>query len=238
LRRIREALDAENAVMSGLLVYTALTEIASDKQSRIFQTTHGFIAGRCGMSQRTVQQRIKDLVEIGLLKCDVPKLRAPATYTLLHVTQPIPIVAHPLLNDEKRLPDEAQPLPSDTQRLKKAPLPTLEESPEESPDEIKKLTTKGVGKSLTWAQRQLAEQFEKALGVQWVNDAGKWVNRIKEIEIINDIPQERPGWFGTCTHVANEVDDAIKGKRINTSPAQYAEQIWKEFTGKKKWSNN
>jgi hypothetical protein len=32
---------------------------------------------------------------------------------------------------------------------------------------------------LSSEQKQLADRIESALGVQWVNDAGKWVNRIK-----------------------------------------------------------
>jgi hypothetical protein len=49
-----------------------------------------------------------------------------------------------------------------------------------------------------------------------VNDAGKWVNRIKS----------KPN---KVERVIAEVESAIKEKRIKQSPAQYAEQIWKEF---------
>src|ERR1017187_1021282 len=36
-------------------------------------------------------------------------------------------------------------------------------------------------KKLSKAQKEIADRFETALGVQWVNDAGKWVNLIKPI---------------------------------------------------------
>jgi hypothetical protein len=49
-----------------------------------------------------------------------------------------------------------------------------------------------------------------------VNDAGKWVNRIK-------------GNFGESERVTAETESASKESRIKTTPAQYAEQIWKEF---------
>jgi hypothetical protein len=69
---------------------------------------------------------------------------------------------------------------------------------------------------LSAEQKELADRMEAALGVQWMNDAGKWVNRIKK-------------HFGKSERVTAEVESALKESRINTTPAQYAEQIWKEF---------
>jgi hypothetical protein len=69
---------------------------------------------------------------------------------------------------------------------------------------------------LSSEQKKLADRMEAALGVQWVNDAGKWVNRIKK-------------HFSKSERVTAEVESALKESRINTTPAQYAEQIWKEF---------
>lgn len=69
---------------------------------------------------------------------------------------------------------------------------------------------------LSAAQKELADRFESALGVQWVNDAGKWVNRIKK-------------QFAKSARVSAELESALKESRIRTTPAQYAEQIWKEF---------
>jgi hypothetical protein len=65
-------------------------------------------------------------------------------------------------------------------------------------------------------QKELANRIESALGVQWVNDAGKWINRIKSAP-------------GRCERVIAEVESAAKEGRIRTTPAQYAEEIWKEF---------
>jgi len=78
-----------------------------------------------------------------------------------------------------------------------------------------KLTTKGK-KALAMIERETAARFEAALADQWVNDAGKWVNRLKENH-------------GKCVRTISEVESAIKEQRIKTTPAQYAEQIWKEF---------
>lgn len=69
---------------------------------------------------------------------------------------------------------------------------------------------------LTEAQRELALRFEIVLGHQWPNDAGKWVNRIKSE-------------FNKTERVLAEVESATKENRILETPAQYAEQIWKEF---------
>jgi len=71
-------------------------------------------------------------------------------------------------------------------------------------------------KKLSDRQKELADRIESALGIQWVNDAGKWVNRIK-----NHVSKSE--------RVISEVESASKESRINTTPAQYAEQIWKEF---------
>lgn len=78
-----------------------------------------------------------------------------------------------------------------------------------------KAPTKGK-KALSVGQAETAKRFEEALNSQWVNDAGKWVNRIKAFD-------------GKSERVIAEVESAIKEGRIRTTAAQYAEQIWKEF---------
>jgi len=74
----------------------------------------------------------------------------------------------------------------------------------------------GGNKKLPQGLSEIALRFEKALNSQWINDAGKWVNRIKAES-------------GKCERVIAEVENAAIERRIQTSPAQYAEQIWKEF---------
>lgn len=85
---------------------------------------------------------------------------------------------------------------------------------------IKKETDKAYStkepSKLAAGQKELADRIEEMLGDQWVNDAGKWITRIKAQ------PKK-------CERVFAEVGNAIKENRINTTPAQYAEQIWKEF---------
>jgi DNA-binding Lrp family transcriptional regulator len=228
LRQIREALDAENAVSSGLLVYVALTEIASDKQSPTFQTTHSFIAMRCGLSQRTVQQRIRDLTEIGVLKCAVSNLRAPATYELLAVpvTQPLPDVVQPLHSVTQPLPDVVQPLHSVTQRSKKAPLRTLEESLEEKPNNTER-TCSTKARKLSASEKTLADMAEKILGNEWANDAGKWLNRITGG--LGDDGKRIAPTPDKVRRVFADTARAVKDFSINTTPARYAENTWKEF---------
>lgn len=70
-------------VTSALAVYMALTWIGNDGGSDIFTTTHEWIAGRSGLTTRTVQDRIVDLEAIGLICVHRPGLRQPATYSLL-----------------------------------------------------------------------------------------------------------------------------------------------------------
>jgi hypothetical protein len=78
----------------------------------------------------------------------------------------------------------------------------------------KALSTKA--NKLTTPQKELADRLETALGTQWVNDAGKWICRIKKD-------------YGKTERVVSELLNAIKEERVNTTPAQYAEQMWKEF---------
>ena len=114
LRKIRDSFDAEKIVASALGVYYALTEIASDKETEIFQTTHAYIAQKSGLSPRTVQTRLVGLAEIGLVEISTPALKAPSTYRLLSVQQPLPNVR---------------------QRTKNTPLPPLEKHQKKSLEE-------------------------------------------------------------------------------------------------------
>jgi hypothetical protein len=124
LRLIRESLDKERTVASGIAVYVALTEIASDQQSETFITTEAWVAMKAGVSVKTASDRIKDLVVIGLVKVSTAKLKAPSTFTLLSVRKP--------------LPNDKQPLLNVRQRTKNTPLPTSEESNEESNEKNQK----------------------------------------------------------------------------------------------------
>jgi hypothetical protein len=74
-----------------------------------------------------------------------------------------------------------------------------------------------ASKPLTKNEKEIAQRMKDCLNSQWVNDAGKWINRIKAD-------------FKKCERVFSEVELAVKESRIKSSPAQYAEQIWKEFT--------
>jgi hypothetical protein len=70
---------------------------------------------------------------------------------------------------------------------------------------------------LSVSQKELADRIEAALVDEWVNDAGKWINRIKTFP-------------SKCERVIAEVESAAKENRIKTTAARYAEQTWKEFT--------
>jgi hypothetical protein len=118
MRKIRECFDKTHTVDSALAVYVAMTEIASDHQADTFTTTHAHISQKCGCSLRTVASRLKELQQVGLISIATPELRAPSTFTLLAVLQP--------------LQDVTQPMQSVLQRTKKRSLQALEESPEES----------------------------------------------------------------------------------------------------------
>lgn len=91
--------------------------------------------------------------------------------------------------------------------LKPIPIP--------SPPTKKTLKPKKISK-LTASQKELADRFEFALDGEWINDSGKWINRIK------DDPDK-------CRRVVAEVENAIREGRIRSVPAAYAEDQWKQF---------
>jgi len=122
LHHIRESLEAVNGVSSGIAVYVALTEVASDRRSGVFQATHAHLAARSGLSVRTVQHRIKNLSDLGLIRYTVPSLKSPATYELLPQSD-----KQPLPNVEKQAPNDANQLRSDKQ-----PLLNVRQPPETS----------------------------------------------------------------------------------------------------------
>lgn len=70
---------------------------------------------------------------------------------------------------------------------------------------------------LTPEQTEVANRLQLMLGEQW-NDANgrKWLKRCKDERL-------------KAERVVAEVEQASRETRINTTPAQYAEQIWKEF---------
>lgn len=80
LRKIRE--NVEN-YGSALAVYCALTVVASDKESEVFETTHDWLAQLSGFKWRTVLERLKDLHRLGVVEITTPKLKRPSTYRLI-----------------------------------------------------------------------------------------------------------------------------------------------------------
>jgi len=71
-------------------------------------------------------------------------------------------------------------------------------------------------RKLSVLQKELADRIEAALGVEWTNDAGKWIRRIKTAPDKSE-------------RVIAEVESAVKESRIRTTPAPFAEDTWKRF---------
>ena len=75
LRLIRQRMDAEGTVSSSIALYVALTEYDSDQNSPgVFTVTYAELAMRSGLSTRTVQDRTRDLVSIGLIRYETGAL--------------------------------------------------------------------------------------------------------------------------------------------------------------------
>jgi len=83
LRKIRERVDSQKDRASSLLVWLALHEIASNKRGvTTFTATHDYIGSLCSLSGRTVQKRVHDLAEMGLISIVTFPMRAPCQYTI------------------------------------------------------------------------------------------------------------------------------------------------------------
>lgn len=88
LRAIRENIDNSPQVASCCCVYVALCEIANEKESEVFQTTHAFLSLRTGFSARTVRSRVADLRDLELIRVRVSqKKRGPSTYEMLSMAE-------------------------------------------------------------------------------------------------------------------------------------------------------
>jgi hypothetical protein len=108
---------------------------------------------------------------------------------------------------------------NDGQRAKPAtnkPTTNLEVRSSEVRNTDKAYSTKA--RKLSSEQKEIADRFESALGNEWVNDAGKWINRIKDRKTTEK-----------CDRVIAEVESGVKEGRIQTTPARFAEDTWKRF---------
>ena len=92
--------------------------------------------------------------------------------------------------------------------LPPSPSPTPVQGSDKASDKAKKLSKR---------QREIAQRMESALNSRWVNDAGKWICRIRSE-------------FEKTVRVCAEVESAIREQRISETPAQYAEFTWKQFS--------
>jgi len=98
LRTIREMFEQTGNAGSALLVYHALTEIASDKQSDVFVTTCACIGQRAGLSARTVNRIIpvfERLGIIGIKRNKINGVNGPSTYTVVRDAKPLRTVVTP-----------------------------------------------------------------------------------------------------------------------------------------------
>jgi hypothetical protein len=99
LRSIRDHFDATNNVSSALAVYVALTEIASNKQSEVFDRRIGDIAARAGVSYKTadkVLHRLEALAIVAIMRHKVSGTNenAPSTYRLLRFSNNCPTLGN------------------------------------------------------------------------------------------------------------------------------------------------
>jgi hypothetical protein len=84
LEKIRTRFEDPTSTIS---VYLALCEISSDEKSNNFRVSMAKIGNKCGLSSRTVIERLKDIEFLGLVEIHRSKtnenFRMPSAYILL-----------------------------------------------------------------------------------------------------------------------------------------------------------
>jgi hypothetical protein len=103
-RIIYEYFDGDVFGASCLGVYTALTEIASDKEAEIFTTPQSYIAQKSCLGITTIRKALKELRSLGLLAYQTPRLRGPITFTLLTTRRTLVATRRTLLKVQNRRP--------------------------------------------------------------------------------------------------------------------------------------
>jgi hypothetical protein len=85
LKLIRREFSDANTATSALAAYLALTEISSEEGAAVFKASQAELAERSGLKERTIRDRLTELVAAGVIEMSTPKVRAPATFTLLSI---------------------------------------------------------------------------------------------------------------------------------------------------------
>ena len=79
-------------------------------------------------------------------------------------------------------------------------------------------------RSMTAPELAIAALAESTMNGEWANDSRKWLNRIT-----GNAEKKVVAEPGKVRRVFEEVVQAARENRIKTTPARYAEQLWKEF---------
>jgi DNA-binding IscR family transcriptional regulator len=149
LRTIRDMFEATGNVGSALLVYHALTEIASDKQTDTFVTTCAYIGQRAGLSARTVNRILPTLENLDIITIQRNKIcgvNAPSTYTIIRGAKPIQAVASPCRHAATNCNAQSR---------------SLEESLEESPEQTQFSKENYTHHSDEWRCYYLDDELQK-----------------------------------------------------------------------------
>lgn len=176
------------------------------------------VAGSCRPSCATGQAEAGTENSPTPARVEVPKLSLPVPGRCK--AQPTAALGnHPRLAalDATAAGDGRAPMPMqkpEAEVKRSGPLPEKDRPPGREPLAGPNEPAKPV--RLTGPQKELAVLMECFLGNQWVNDAGKWIGRIRT-------------QFGKSERVIMEVGNAVKENRILTTPAQYAEDTWRRF---------
>jgi hypothetical protein len=82
-------------------------------------------------------------------------------------------------------------------------------------------------RKLSPAEKELADTVERILGDEWINDAGKWLNRITGG--IGTDGKLVPAEPGKVRRVFSDLERAIKDDEVTKTRAGYAQYMWEQF---------
>jgi hypothetical protein len=148
-RLLRERMNGASNTAIVLSVYCALCEIASDKNSPRFTTSHPHIWDKAGCGRTSLQDALKEIEGAGLVQIETPKLKGPCTFTLFYANRST-------ASDGRSTASDGRSTASDGRSTFLASAATVEESVEETD----KNTMKTASPPLPFA----SDAFGKAWG--------------------------------------------------------------------------
>lgn len=182
-RYIRKQMNGASNRASVLGVYIALTEIASDEQSSVFEAGQPHIAEYAGISVSTVKRAEKTLEELGVVIIDRPKLRGHNTYKLISDKGVQGLIAHhepSLAHDERTIVHDDPTIAQSPKPIERTPVEESKKNQKKKIERIvKDLAHKRCGGKFSYSQDQIYNEIRRLGGTGQECEAfWKWAQKV------------------------------------------------------------